>query len=540
MARKPTVKRKIAPARRKPARPQLQPQPGDESPAPPVLQQAWLSGATPGWWISDHLEELKHFVSWIYVGVHKIAQQWAQARVCVYDESAEQFYEQSESYGRPKHLVDLAYRLKQWRKKSNTPDTAAERETPLPDHPAAMLLDRPNPFTSGPVFRYQVACQLRLTGAAYIWEVPDQFGEPAHLWVIPRGWVRPMAPNGQHPLGWYQVTPIFNTFTQGIASPSSSTWIIPYEQMIDVKWPNPLYPGEGTSPLSACSQIIDIMEQTDQATWASFINAVKPSLVFNIDPRNGQTVTKEMIDRLMSEIETFKAGSNNAGKVLAMLGLTVQQMMSGPSELDYVQGREQNRNNVLSVQGLSPVMVGAPVGNYSEAAVQAKCTVEFSVEPDLAIYSSTLTHRWQPWWGKDFRIEHTAKTMDDPTLLLQKTDKVAQGYTAGVVSANEYRSSLDLPTLPDPIADIPMVLLQSMVPGIGSPDAPTPGLGDADDPYVAFTAGDDMATDTDTGISNPIQAEAPGRNRMEKTFTLNGFGKNGTAPPFSQNGSHIP
>src|SRR6476469_3267287 len=57
-----------------------------------VDQQGRLAGAAPGWWISDHLEELRHFVSWIYVGVHKNAQQRAQAKVCVYDHSTVDAY----------------------------------------------------------------------------------------------------------------------------------------------------------------------------------------------------------------------------------------------------------------------------------------------------------------------------------------------------------------------------------------------------------------------------------------------------------------
>jgi len=532
----PRQKPKKPAPKRKPATPRAKAKafPGGQrfSPPPPVLNQAWLSGATPGWWISDHLEELKHFVSWIYVGVHKVAQQVAQATVNIYDrsEQAQQdvYFDKAMRFGRSRRLAELGHYLRLCRRKSHTPDTAAERETPIPDHRAARLLARPNPLTSGTVFRYQFECQLRLTGGCYVWEVPNQFGEPEHLWVIPKGWVRPMAPTPASPLGWYQVTPVFNTFTQGVASPSTSTWMIPYEQMIDVKWPNPLYPGEGTSPLSACSQIIDIMEQTDTATWASFVNSVKPSLVFNLDPRNGQVVTQEMIDQLMTQIETFKAGSNNAGKVLAMLGLTVQQMMSGPGELDYVNGRVQNRENVLAIQGVSPVVAGlAGAGSYSEAAVGAKCTVEFSVQPDLVLFGDTFTHHWQKHWGDDFRIELTAKSMDDPTLRLQKMDKVAQAFQLGVVSANEYRAAIDEPPLEDPIADIPQVLLQSMVPGVGSPDPGLAGLGDAEDPYAAFaTEGDEMPTDTDTGIANPIQAEAPGR--MAKAFRLNGFSANGT------------
>jgi len=285
-----TVKSKAAPSRRrKPAQP-----PAGQSPTVnpfrmAVEQQGWLAGHGPGWWISDHLEELRHFVSWIYVGVHKVAQQWAQATTCVYDASAEDLYGAAglEAGYSPKMLA-MAKAFRRVRVKSAAPDAPAEHRTPLPDHPIARLLDEPNPYVTGRTFRYQVACQIRLSGGCYIWEVPNQYGEPQHLWVIPRGWCRPNPPNGQFPNGYFTITPVFNTFTQQIVSPSVTTWNVAYEQMIQVGYPNPLYPGEFTSPLSACSRIIDIMEQTDTATWASFVNAVKPSLVFNLDPKNGQ------------------------------------------------------------------------------------------------------------------------------------------------------------------------------------------------------------------------------------------------------------
>lgn len=485
-----------------------------------VEQQGWLAGATPGWWISDHLEELRHFVSWIYVGVHKMAQQCAQAKVCVYDAGQQAEYEESAKHYGPRVLA-MAKRMRRYRTKANLPDVVAEQREPLPDHPAAALLDNPNPYTSGRQFRYQFWCQKALTGGAYIWEVPNQYGEPEHLWVIPRGWCRPMAPTGALPGGGYWVTPVFNTFTASIVSPSQTSWLIPAEQMIAVGWPNPLYPGEFTSPLAACSRIIDIMEQTDTATWSSFINAVKPSLVFNIDPKGPGGITVAQMDRFMAELEAFKAGAHNHGKILAMLGLTVQQLMAGPSELDYVAGRKQLQEQVLSTQGVPPVMVGQPVGNYSEAAVQAKAAVEFSLEPGLALLADKLTHRWRPIWGDDFAIEITGKSMDDPTLVLQKADKILAVHAAGAASDNELRASVDLPPLDDPVADIPKCLLDPLMAEDGAND-PYSGFGESDGVDTA----DEPASDTSTGIKNPLMQVAGGRN----TFHLNGkrFELNGT------------
>lgn len=490
-----------------------------------VEQQGWLAGTMPGWWISDHMEELRHFVSWIYVSVHKIAQQWAQAKVCIYDKSEEQ--DQADEFAkrfadRP-DIVSLAKMCRSWRKKSFTPDVSEEQETPIPDHPVAKLLERPNPFVSGRSFRYQVACQLRLTGGYYIWKVPDQRGMPTHLWVIPRGWARPMAPTGTYQNGYFQITPIFNTFTMGVVSPSSSTYQVPYEQMIMGGYRSPLYPGEFQSPLSACSQIIDIMEQTDLATWSSFLNSVKPSMVFNLDPRNGTNITEAQLEQFTSDLEKFKAGANNAGKVLAMLGLTVQQMMSGPSELDYVNGRDQNRKNVFGIQGCSETVAGfGSSTSYSEAAVAAKTTIEFSVQPDLEDFGDGMTHEFQPFYGDDFRIQLEAHNYNDPELQMQMIDKTAAAFTAGVVSANEYRADLKKPPLPDPIADIPAVLLQPMLPEIGAPETGIPGS-DGEDPYAAFAgSGEDLPTETDSGQSKPELAGKPTEKAWPR-FTLNGL-----------------
>jgi phage portal protein BeeE len=532
-------KAKAAPRRRRPPAPSTSASSAVNPFRMAVEQQGWLAGHGPGWWISDHLEELRHFVSWIYVGVHKVAQQWAQATVNVYDESAEDPFGGTAEAGlyAPKMLA-LAKHLRRLRVKSAAPDSPAEQRTPITDHPVAKLLEEPNPYSTGRTFRYQVACQIRLTGGCYIWEVPNQFGEPEHLWVIPRGWARPFAPTGQYQQGGYVITPVFNTFTQYTVSPSQSTWNVPFEQMIAVGYPNPTYPGEFTSPLSACSRIIDIMEQTDTATWSSFVNAVKPSLVFNLDPKNG-SVSEDQLRQFMAELETYKAGTNNHGKVLAMLGLTVQQLMAGPSELDYVQGRQQNRENVLAVQSVAPVVAGLPgASSYSEAAVQVKTTVELGIAPDLDLFAEKLSKRWQKveWvgasqgvGGSDLKIEFAPRNYDDPTIELQWVDKKLAGFQAGILSANEARACLKVPPLADPIAEIPAVLLQSMVAPPGSPDPGLAGQGDAEDPYAAFAdAGvdleDGLGDETSTGQRRP-ELQAASGNGAAKGFSLNGHGR---------------
>ncbi len=504
--------------------------PGD-SLANPITQsvqsQAWLAGNGPGWWISDHMEELRHFTSWMYVGVHKIAQQWAQATCNVYTKAADE-----PEYGLAKSLkyrpdvLALARHFSRLRTKSAAPDSPDEDKTLAPDHEAKRKLDEPNPYVTGRVFRYQIACQIRLTGGCYIWEVPNQFDQPEHLWVIPRGWCRPNAPTPLMPNGGWTITPVFNSFTHNIVSPSLSTFTIPYEQMIQVGYPNPLYPGEFTSPLAACSRIVDIMEQTDTATWSSFVNAVKPSLVFSIDPKSGAMPSQEMLERFYAELDAFKAGAHNHGKILAMLGLTVQQLMSGPAELDFVNGRQQNRESVLAIQGVAPVVAGLPgATSYSEAAVGAKTTIEMSVAPDTDIFSDVVTRRWRKVWPDLKAIELSPKNFDDPTIKLQKIDKVAAAFTAGVVTMNEYRAAIDMEEIDDPMADVPKAILDTLVGPVAGTEDPIMGTG----PSYAGYGSEEFDTaheppDADGPNEKRPLLQAAAGNRAKSVFRLNGYG----------------
>ena len=216
-----------------------------------------------------------------------------------------------------------------------------------------------------------------------------------------------------------------------------------------------------------------------------------------------------------------------------MLGLTVQQLMSGPAELDFVNGRQQNREQVLAIQGVAPVVAGIGGGtSYSEAAVAAKTTIEFSVAPDLDIFGDKLGKRWAHVWPDIKRIEFAPKNFDDPTIKLQKTDKVLAGYTAGIVSPNEARVHLEMEPIDDPIMDVPKVILDTLVGPVAGSEDPEAGTGPD---YAAFGSpeydtADEPAGMNGTGQKRP-ELQAAAGNRKALLFSPNGT--NGAA-----NGTH--
>lgn len=382
---------------------------------------------------SDHLNELRHFKSWVFVGVDAIGKQWEQSEWSVFDDS----------WQRERGLLSKAF------------DTQAKKRTPAKNHPIARLLKRPNKFKSRREFLYQVAVQIRLTGACLIWDVRDQYGDPCEMWVIPRGWIWPMPPTPQYPLGCWRVTPILSAATgwyNSLPGTMAGGFYLDVRETIQVGRSHPLYPGEAMSPLEACSQLLDIMFQTDTATWSSFVNSIKPSMLVSIvtDGASGLPITDDQIEQVRTELTAVYAGAQNAGKFAIGNNVGMQPIQTAPAELDYVNGRDQNRNNTLAIQGVPPIAVGLDSdGTYSGSAAKLNAMSELVIQPDLSLFADKITHHYGDLYGEDFEVEGNAKRYDDPTLKLQIAEKVATGFDKRVFTYNEYRAVLDHEPIPD-------------------------------------------------------------------------------------------
>lgn len=458
--------------------------------------RANLAGTTPGYWISDHYKETQHFTGWNYVAVSTIAKQFAQATVTVFQDG-------------DKEKLKL---------KGYTPDAPTHRETPRHNHHIAKLLAKPNPKTSGEQFFYQIGCQFRLTGGCYIWEVSNRFGWPVELWVIPRAWVRQMLPpSPQYPFGAYWVTPAINSVSQAFTSPYTTGYMLDARLVISMGWPNPLYPGEYTSPLAACSMQIDISEQQDRATFSGFENSVKPGLFFKADP--SLDLTQDMLDRARSQIDSYKAGTSNVGKTLMLQGVDVQNLGGSPAELDYVNGRNQSRDTILAIQGVSPMAAGVTeTTSYAAGVASLKQTTELSVQPDLQLIGGAFTNRWKEKFGDSFRVQLDAKNFDDPVLNLQYIQaKIASGcYTKDEIRA-EWG---DLPLPADKGGD---EFAGSA--GGGGEDPNAMGMDGAEDGEMG--GGEMEGLDTDQMADEPSDSKMTGIKRPDLTNesgnTLRGF-----------------
>lgn len=382
--------------------------------------QISLGAKAPGWWSSDHFEEASRFTGWNYVAVHAKAKLAMSASLKV---------------TRVKDKV----RKPKLRTKDGVQVDEHEHEAILSDHPLQKILDRPNPKFSGLAFRYQLIQQLDLTGTALILVVYNIGGEPAQLWVVPTALARPRPPSPQYPDGSYWLTSIGNFGSTAYMDWGLGSYAgveIDARSMIAVQWPHPIYTADGQSPLAACSLMIDLHEQLDRATWSGFKNQTNPSLVVELDP--SIQIPEAEMDRIKEQLRNKYGGVENHGQIIVMQGGKITNMSKGTSELDYVQGRNQARENNMSIHGISPVAAGiSEAGSYAAYYAALLQTSEIACQPEFDLIADSLTHCLAKRYSDDLVIRMDAKAINDPQLIQSKASLLAQHKA---IQVNELRA----------------------------------------------------------------------------------------------------
>ncbi len=375
-------------------------------------------------------------------------------------------------------------------------------------------------------FLYIICSHLRLMGEFAIWEVRDAKNEPVHYWPIPRPWMQWLNPTAQYPLGTYLIRNARGTQGMWSGSPLAGGFEVDARDMIMGRWPHSMFPGEGLSTPAACGRIVDIMEQTDLAVWSSLLNAYHNGMILMLDPKGGAGLDEDQIDRMVKRFRDRKAGADRAGSVGVLQGVSSIERPSIPlSELNAVEVRQQNAKFVLGMQGVPGVATGMrdEIGSYSGDAATMQTFAENEVQPDLDLFASVLSRRAKlcGYWGGNWKLEGHAKRTDDPTLDLQKADKVLAGVDKGAATKNEWRAILKLPPLP---GGDELVAPQPQVPGVvnnfhggaapGQPPA-DPNDPNADDSGIDLDL--DLPDEETTGQKRPEMQRAGGR-----AFSLNG------------------
>lgn len=362
-----------------------------------------------GWWREDHVEQLRNYQSWVYAAVNAIAQEVARQRPFLFVNTGQADHEQ----------------------------------TPLPHtHPLARLLDHPNPWMTPWELWYLTVLYLELTGNCYWYAAPRVNGQPGELWIIPTPWVR--------------VIPDPVQFVKGyeVAVPGVPTEVFAPEEVIHLKYPNPLDVHYGLSPLQANALTIDANTELQKSRYQTFLSGQRPGLVLQTD----QVLTDQAVRRLEEKVQGRFGGRENWTRPLVLeQGLKASPWTLTPAEMDYLNSAKLSRDEIFALFRVPTPIAGIVENMGLGADIWYGARVMFcegTVQPKLDLIAQALTKDLARRFGPDVTIafgECSPRNQDQ-----RRADDELDAKT-GLRTFNEIRRSRGLRPYADPRFDSPMV-----------------------------------------------------------------------------------
>lgn len=128
----------------------------------------------------------------------------------------------------------------------------------------------------------------------------------------------------------------------------------------------------GFSPMQAAASAMDVHNAASRWSKALLDNAARPSGAIVYKGPDGQTLTTDQYDRLLSEMESQHQGARNAGRPMLLEGgLDWKPMGFSPSDMEFQKTKEAAAREIVIAYGVPPMMLGltgdATYANYQEA-----------------------------------------------------------------------------------------------------------------------------------------------------------------------------
>lgn len=389
--------------------------PGPPRQAPPKIAGVLAPPHAPAaWWHNDPAEQLRNYRSWVYAAVNAIAQEAARHRPFLYRNTGQADHEQ----------------------------------TPLPHtHPLCRLLDHPNPWLTPWELWYLTIVYLELTGNAFWYVAPmslggARLGTPGEIWLIPTPWVR-IIPDAKEYVKAYQV-----------CAPGAATETFGPGEVIHLKYPNPLDPHYGLSPLQANALTVDANTELLKSRYQTFLAGPRPGVVLQTE----QTLTDQTVTRLEEKIQAKFAGRDNWHRPLVLeQGLKASPWTLTPAEMDFLNSSKMTRDEILAVFRVPPPITGVVENMGLGADIWFGARVMFcegTLQPKLDLLGQCLTRDLGRRYGPDVVVgfpDCSPRNQDQR----RKDDEL--DARLGLRTFNEIRKSRGLHPFPDPRFDQPLL-----------------------------------------------------------------------------------
>lgn len=287
----------------------------------------------------------------------------------------------------------------------------------IPGHPLEKLLQRPNKFQAGQDIMEFLVAHLYLAGNGY-WGIIEANGKPRELLVLLPQYVKPI-PSSTDYLKGYEL----NVSGQPVTLAPS--------QVFHVMFIDPANLWIGMSPMQAAGRVIDT--DTEQINWnkVAMQNRAVADGAFVVK----ETLKEEQYQDLKKIVREQHTGSGNA-RVPWVLhsGATWQQMSLSPVEMDFIESRKMNREDICAVYQVPPILVGImDDASYNNYATALKSFWTDTIAPLMNDICTAINVALAPRFGDDVIIKPDYTNVPAmQEILKERVDTATKLFSMGV------------------------------------------------------------------------------------------------------------
>jgi hypothetical protein len=309
------------------------------------------------------------------------------------------------------------------------------------------IFERPNPRQSIGDVLHESCMQFLLTGSDYTWKVPNGYGEPCELYVVPTCLTQPFPISQYYPHGAWRVTQpaLYGQFTSSPVTSQATGTVLPAEQVMVNRNPHPWAQWDGYSTLQATSVQRDILAQIDIARLASSNQGVNPTGFIETPVGTNADAVKQ----LQLKIEQVYAGAKNSGKIPVLMGGAKFSPWSRTlNDLGGVEVWEQLVTFLCSVMNIPKEIVGlVSATTYATYFAALKQFYTNTLLPECRKRGQFWTRELiLPFWGPDYRVQIDPPAIDDKE---EQRARLDIAIKAKSITKGKLNSLLGLPLFGD-------------------------------------------------------------------------------------------
>ena len=294
----------------------------------------------------------------------------------------------------------------------------AKKRVGVENHPLEQLLGNPNPLTSRFELFEQTIGSLELHGNAYWFLAGDGFGLPREIWLLRPDRVA-IVPHERRIVAGYLYE------INGERIPLDAIEVLHFK-----RWhpDNDFY---GLSPIAAARGAV--LSDKHMADWNRNAFGQDHGVLAGI-VNIKDFISDSDFERLKREWRSNYGGASRRTAFLRGGAIEWQHIGLSHSDLDFLQGRQAQRDEILNIFGI-------PVGLVSENATEANAKVaerqfiERALWPKLVRIAQKISQELLPFYGANLVAEY-----DDirPTDAQARLEEIRTAYP--LLSVNELRA----------------------------------------------------------------------------------------------------